>query len=106
MNAIEKYEARYMMAMIELRDIETQKKALESRDKEIRSMLTEGMEEYGIESIDNDYVKITYINPTPGTPKLDEKTWRAEDPEGFNKVFSMYNKMSGGKKGYVRITTK
>lgn len=105
-NKVALFEQKNMMAFIELHNIEQQKKELDARDKEIREIITKGMEENGIDSIDNDYVKITYIPPTDGKPKLDEKAWRAEDPEGYNKVFSLYNKMSGAKKGYVRITVR
>lgn len=106
MNNLEIFEQKHMMAFIELQSLTKQKKALEERDKEIRDILVKGMDEYGIESIDNEYVNIIRIKATPGKPKLDEKSWRAEDPEGYNEVFSTYNKMAGAKKAHVRITTK
>lgn len=106
MNEIAAFEKNHMMAFIELHQIEEQKKALEARDKEIRSILTKGMEEHGIESIDNEYIRISHISASPGKPKLDEKAWLAEDPEGYREVFDKYNKMSGAKKAYVRITLK
>ena len=105
-NNVTVFENKHMMAFIELRDIEKQKKALEDRYNTIREEITRGMDEYGIKSIDNEYVNIVYVLPSPGKPKLDEKTWRAEDPEGYQKVYKLYNKMSGGRKGYVKITTK
>ena len=100
------FEKKHMMAFVELRDIERQKAALEDRYNAIRAEITKGMEEHSIKSIDNEYVSIVYVLPSPGKPKLDEKAWRAEDPEGYQKVYKIYNKMSGGRKGYVKITAK
>lgn len=106
MNAVQKFENKHMMAFIELQQITKQQKELKARDAEIRAILSKGMEEYGIESIDNEFVKINYIQPTAGSLKLDEKSWKAEDPDGYRKVFQKYNKMQGAKKGHVRIDPK
>lgn len=100
------FEQRHMMAFLELRNNERQMEVLKERSETIREQLVKGMEENGIKSIDNEYVTITYVAPTEGKPKLDEKTWKAEDPDGYRKVFNMYNKMSGKRQAYVRIKTK
>lgn len=100
------FEQKHMMAFMELRNLENNIAAQEERLKAVKAQILKGMEEYGIKSIDNEYVTISYVAPTPGKPKLDETAWRAEDPEGYNAVFEKYNKMAGAKKGYVRIKTK
>lgn len=103
-NKLQVFENKHMMAFIELRDIEQQKKALENRDKEIREILAKGMEENGIESIDNEYVRITYIAPTT-SESLDTKKLKANDPGLFHELMGMYKKITN-KKGYTRITVK
>lgn len=100
------FEQKHMMAFLELRNLQKSIDAAEDRMKEIRETLLKGMEENGIKSIDNEYVTISHVNGTPGKPKLDEKAWRAEDPEGYNKVFQKYNKMAGARRASVRIVTK
>lgn len=105
-NEIKLFEQQNMMAFIELRDLSKKADEIKARYEEVRDMLAKGMEEYGIKKIDNEYVAITYVAPTPDGVKLDEKTWRAEDPKGYNKVFEKYNKRASGRKGYVKVTAK
>lgn len=100
------FQKKNMMAFIELQQVTKARKEAEAREKEIKEQLVKGMDEFGLVSIDNEYVRISYVRPTEGSPKLDEKTWKAEDPEGYHEVFNKYNKMSGGKKGYVRVDLK
>ena len=100
------FQQQYMMAFMALRNLENEISDREERLKELKSQILKGMEAYDLKSIDNDYVTISYVAPTPGKPALDEKAWRAEDPDGYNEVFNKYNKMAGGRKGYVRIKTK
>ena len=106
MNALQKFEAQNMMAFIELQKLEKASKAIEQRKKEVREMLAEKMEEHGIKSVDNEYVKITFFPATPAKPTLDTKRWRAADPEGYSEVFDSYNKLDGGKKAYVKVDAK
>lgn len=101
---IEKFEQQNMMAFIELQDLENQAKAIEARKNEVRDILTRGMEENGIVSIDNDYVKISYVAPSEST-SLDTKTLRAERPEIYNSLMADFSKTTK-KKGYVRIKVK
>lgn len=105
-NAVTLFEQKHMMAFLELRNLANEVKAKQDRMAAIKKVIEDGMKENGITSINNDYVTISYVPATPGKPKLDEKTWKAEDPDGWHKVFNVYNTMSGAKKGYVRITTK
>ena len=105
-NAVTLFEQKHMMAFLELRNLANEVKAKEERMKAIKETIERGMEEHGIASINNDYVTISHVPANPGKPKLDETAWKAEDPDGYHKVFSKYNKMSGAKKAYVRIVTK
>lgn len=100
------FQQQYMMAFMALRNLENEIADREERLNEIKSQILKGMEAYDLKSIDNDYVTISYVAPTPGKPKLDEAAWRAEEPEQYNEVFNKYTKMAGAKRGYVRIKSK
>ena len=105
-NQVTVFEQKHLMMFLELRNLANEVKAKEERMEAIKGVIKKGMEENGITSISNDYVTISHVPASPGKPKLDEKSWRAEDPEGYEKVFNKYNKMSGQKRGYIRIVTK
>ena len=100
------FEQKHMMAFLELRNLSNDIKAKEDRMAAVKERIIKGMEDNNIVSINNEYVTISRVDETPGKPKLDEKAWRAEDPDGYNEVFQKYNKMSGAKKAHIRIVTK
>lgn len=100
------FEQKHMMAFVELRNLSLEIDRQKERMDAIKETLFKGMEENGIKSIDNKYVTITYVDASPGKPALDEKTWKAEDPESYRKVFNEYNKMAGQKKAHIRIKAK
>lgn len=100
------FKKEYGMLFIELRDLEIQKKDIAEREKEAREALRQAMEKYGIKKVETPTVDVTWVPPVEAKPKLDEKAWRAADPDGYNEVFDAYNKLSGGRRGSVRITPK
>lgn len=104
MNEVQKFEQQNMMAFIELQTLEKQSKTIEDRKAEVREILTAGMEEHGIKSIDNEYVKIVYVAPSEST-SLDTKKLRAEEPDTYNGLMKAYSKVTK-RKGSVRITVK
>lgn len=105
-NNLQLFNHECAMLFMELRDLEFAKKELKTREDEARAALENAMSKYNIKEVDNQYVKVTFIDAVPKSKKLDEKTWRAEDPEGYNEVFNKYNKLAGGRKASVRITPK
>ena len=105
-NQVTLFEQKNMMAFLELRNLANEVKAKEERMEAIKETIKKGMVEHGITSISNDYVTISHVPANPGKPKLDETAWKAEDPDGYREVFNKYNKMSGQKRGYIRIVTK
>ena len=100
------FEQKNMMAFIELRNLSLEIDRQKERMDAIKETLFKGMDENGIKSIDNEYITITFVDASIGKPALDEKTWKAEDPESYRKVFNQYNKMSGAKKAHIRIKAK
>ena len=100
------FKQEYGLLFVALRELEVQKKKIESKEKEAREELRKAMEKHNIKEVDTSVIKATWIAPVEASKKLDEKAWRAADPEGYNEVFEKYNKMGGAKKSSVRITPK
>ena len=64
----------------ELKSLKAKKEFLEEQEAEFKKFLTAKMEETGIKQIDNDYFKITYVEP--GTREtIDSKRLKKEMPE-------------------------
>ena len=81
-------------------NIATKKKELEAEDKKMREELEKAMSDYGVNSFENEYVKITHIDPTTKV-SVDSKKLKAELPD----IYQKYSKVSDVK-GYVKITVK
>ena len=62
-------------AIERIREIEVQKKKLDKEYKKYRSVLKDGMEEYGIKKVDTDEMLITYVEPTERITIDNDKLW-------------------------------
>lgn len=67
-----------------------QKKALEEQEKSMREELTSLMDQYGIKSIDNDFVKITYKAASTRT-SVDSTRLKKEQPDIYNQYLKTSN---------------
>lgn len=103
-NAIQVFENKYMVVMAELSAIEQQRKIIEKKAKEIKAELEKAMDEYNIQSIDNEYVKITRIEASE-TVSIDLKELQKKEPELYDELLKDYPKVTK-RKAYVRITVK
>ena len=103
-NKVAVFEQNNMMAFLELQALERQSEEIEARKAEVRGILTNGMEQYGITSIDNDIVTITYVSPSESTT-LDTKKLRAQEPKTYNDLMKQYAKTTK-RRGYVKIKVK
>jgi hypothetical protein len=81
-------------------DICVQKKALEEQEKQMRKMLQEAMEQYGVKSFENDKVKFVYVAPTTRTT-IDSAKLKKEHPD----IVEQYSKTSNVSAS-VKITVK
>lgn len=68
-----------------IRIIEVQKKALEDKEKDMRSRLLNAMQEYGVWDLENDDIKITRI-PATTRETIDTKALKAEFPSIAKKM--------------------
>ena len=84
--------------------LEKQVKSIEDERKKAKAELLEAMEKHGINAIDNDYVRITYVGQSV-TIGVDLKAMQLEDPKLYNKISKKFSKETV-KKPYIRITTK
>lgn len=98
------FNTEYSHVFKELALLEDEAKDIEKRRKEVKSELLEAMEKHGIKSIDNDYVKITYVGQSV-TIGVDLKAMQLEDPKLYSKISKKFSKETV-KKPYIRITTK
>lgn len=73
-------QGEYGKAVAELARVEKEIAALESREKEIKSALLQGMEENGVKKFSAAGISVTYYAPTVSS-KLDSNGLRAKYPE-------------------------
>lgn len=81
-------------------DITVQKKKLEEQEKLMKEKLKEAMEQHGIKSFENEYVKFVYVAPTTKTT-IDSTRLKKEHPD-IAKEYSKTSNVSAS----VRITVK
>lgn len=81
-------------------NIAAEKKRLDDEDKKMREELERAMSDYGVTSFENEYVRITHVEPSTKV-SVDSKKLKAELPD----IYSQYSKVSDVK-GYVKITVK
>lgn len=103
-NEIQKFEEKHMAAFQYLASLDKEAKSIKDQLEEVKGFLASEMEKHGVESIDNEILKINYISPSE-SKQLDTKTWKAEKPEEYHKTMEHYNK-TVKRKGYVKFTVK
>lgn len=121
-------DAGGMAIMASLANLEKTKKEIEKDDKELRAQLTALCDKYGVKSIDNDYVRISFVEGSFSV-SIDLAAFKKKEPEVYDEIMhdfpasidvdalekaepdtydalvQDYRKVST-RKGYVRITVK
>ena len=104
------FEEKYMTVFKNLSEMVKQKKQLEEQEKKVKAELEKAMDEYGIKSMDNAFIKFTRIAENPGKTEtvIDLDKLKEEEPDLFNDLLKDYPKQvtTGKKKAYVTFTTK
>ena len=100
------FEEQYLTVMKGLADAVKARKKLEVDEKKFKEQLGQVMDEYGIKSLDNQFVKITRVAESKGKPTVDLEKMEKEEPELYADLLKDYPKISGAKKGYVKFDTK
>lgn len=99
-NQVAVFESKAASVIQAIKDIATQKAALEEQDKKMRKELETAMEQYDVKSFENEFIKVTYVEPTTRT-SVDSAKLKKKYPS----VFEECSKTSEVK-GSVRITVK
>ena len=81
-------------------NIAKEKKRLDEEDKKMREELEHAMESYGVKSFENEFIKMTYVEPTTKVT-VDSKKLKADFPD----IYSKCSKVSDVKAS-VRIAVK
>lgn len=76
------------------------KKAIEEQEKQMKAVLLEAMEKYGVKKFESDVLNLTYVAPTTSTG-VDSAKLKKKFPD----VYAECSKASS-KAGYVKITLK
>lgn len=98
------FEKKAQAVMKRFRDLTLQKKKLEKQEKAIKAKLTELCEEHDIKSLDNEFVKISYIKGSE-TTSINLTRLKQQEPEAYEQLAQDYPKVIT-KRPYVRITAK
>ena len=94
------FESSVLAITQTIANIATRKKELEDEDKKMREELEQAMNAYGVTSFENEYVKITHVEPSTKV-SVDSAKLKKKYPE----IYVECSKTSDVK-GYVRISVK
>lgn len=100
------FEQQYMSVMKNLSDMTKQKKKIEEQEKLIKANLGKVMDEYGIKSLDNQFLKIIRVAESKGKATVDLDKMQKEEPELFDELIKDYPKTAGAKKASIRFDVK
>ena len=98
------FDQQYLVVFQNLAEVTKQKKVLEDQEKKVKSQLETLMDEYGIKSLDNQYIKITRVAGSTSTT-IDLKKLETEEPDLYNDLLVDYPKTTV-KKASVRFNVK
>lgn len=104
MNELTEFEQSNIALFKDLKLLDNSIKELQDKQKKYKDELVKQMEQYNVKSIDNDFVKVTYVAPAQLT-SVDLKTFKEKEPEEYDMLLNDYPKVTN-RKGYVRIKVK
>lgn len=101
---VSSFEEKNMVVFKAIRDITQAKKKLEAEEKKAKESILEQMKKYGIKSIDNEVVKITYVPPSESV-SVDLKAFEKNEPNEYKLLLRDYPKVTK-RKDSLRITVR
>lgn len=104
MNELTVFENEYLPVMASYAELERQMKAAKEKLDEFKKELSEGMDQYDVKSIDNDYIKITRVAASESV-SVDLKAFQANEPVEFAQLREDYPKVTKRKES-MRIVVK
>jgi hypothetical protein len=103
-NEVTVFENEYLPVMANYALLNQQINDAQEKLNGIKKQLIEGMDQYDIKTIDNDYCKITRVEASEST-SIDLKAIQKEEPELYGELLEDYPKITK-RKATVRITVK
>lgn len=105
-NEVEAFEKQYLSVMKALSNAISEKKKIEAMEKRFKASLEKVMDEYGIKSIDNEFLKITRVSGTEDSTTIDLDKLKGNEPDLYDELLADYPKTVKGKKGSIRFGVK
>ena len=100
------FDEQYLTVFQQLAALTLEKKKLEAQEKKVKEQIQSAMDQFGIKSIDNDYIKITRVEQGKDSVTVDLEAFAAAEPEEYAGLLKDYPKTVKGKAGYVRFNVK
>lgn len=100
------FEQKYLEVCKNLSNMVKQKKQIEEQESKVKEQLAKVMDEFGIKSMDNAFIRFTRVAANPGKQTIDIDKMRNEEPELYAELLADYPKTTGAKKAYVKFETK
>lgn len=101
---IQVFENQHMQVFQQLAQVTKTKKELEEQEKKFKEQLEKAMDEHGIKSIDNQYLKITRVAES-SSKSIDLKALEKEEPKLYGELLEDYPKVTN-KKAYLTFKVK
>lgn len=105
-NEVALFNNQYLTVFKQLVEVTATKKKLEEEEKRAKEALSKAMEEFGIKSIDNEYIKITRVAPGEDKATIDLDAFQRAEPQNYNELLEDYPKIIKGKAGYITFKVK
>jgi len=97
---IAKFEEQYKGLMIQIADTVKAKKEAEKQEKEMKEELQKAMDKFGFLSLENEILKITYVEPNKST-RVDSAVIKRKYPSVYAECTKQVDV-----KGYIKIQVK
>lgn len=100
------FEGQYMAAFKNLQAAIKAKKKLEKDEENLKKQIQAAMDEFGIKSIDNEFVRITRVAAGTDKTVVDLEAFAKAEPKNYGELLEDYPKTVKGKAGYVKFEAK
>ncbi|MEH6940800.1 hypothetical protein [Bacillus sp. JJ722] len=92
-NELQAFENKHMMLMANVAQHVQQEQLLKEKTKKLKEELGAAMDEFGVTSIDNEFVKITRVKGSTSTT-LDATKLKNSEPKLFGELLGDYPKVT------------
>ena len=101
---MQEFNQQHLALFQNLKEIEQEKKKLETMSKNFKEELLNAMLEHGVKSIDNDFVKVT-VTKASESVSVDLKELQKKEPRLYGELVEDYPKVTKRAES-IRVTVK